>query len=300
MMNRPVSSIEGLRSRVGRALNREISKNRTHNQLVMGFDDCGGEPAPILPYKSISDFLSFLVDMDPQGEVYVFGGMIRDLALFGKRGFSSDIDIVLEADWGRFRDFLVEKGAIQNRFGGFRFIFDGWPVDVWNAPDTWAIANGLVEYRGVSSLTDTTILNWDAALMNWRTKNFILRENYLHHLTSRHLDVVLEENPNPIGMVTRVLRHLCAKDARKVGSAAVNYLCKAVNDFSLEDIRRQELKSHGSSLIEPAVYTLFKRVSLQGGTFKDFRKVEKDMESEGWLLSSSQLPLALHGLNTSS
>ncbi|MDF1781644.1 MAG: hypothetical protein P1U67_10140 [Alcanivoracaceae bacterium] len=266
----------------------------------MGFDDCGGEPAPILPYKSISDFLSFLVDMDPQGEVYVFGGMIRDLALFGKRGFSSDIDIVLEADWGRFRDFLVEKGAIQNRFGGFRFIFDGWPVDVWNAPDTWAIANGLVEYRGVSSLTDTTILNWDAALMNWRTKNFILRENYLHHLTSRHLDVVLEENPNPIGMVTRVLRHLCAKDARKVGSAAVNYLCKAVNDFSLEDIRRQELKSHGSSLIEPAVYTLFKRVSLQGGTFKDFRKVEKDMESEGWLLSSSQLPLALHGLNTSS
>lgn len=299
-MNRPVSSVEALRARIGRLLNRELTQNRSPNQLDMGFGDVGGGLTPILPYNTISEFLSFLVDMDPQGEVYVFGGMIRDLALFGKRGFSSDIDIVVEGDWDIFREFFAEKGAVKNKFGGFRFIFDGWPVDVWSAPETWAIVNGLIEYRGISSLTDTTILNWDAALMNWRTKNFIVRENYFHQLTSRHLDVVLEDNPNPVGMATRVLRHLCAKDAKKVGAGAVDYLCRAVNDFSLEDIHLQELNSYGSSLVEPAVYTLFKRVSLQGGTFKDFRKIEREMESEGWLLSSSQLPLALQRFHISS
>ena len=43
--------------------------------------------------------------------------------------------------------------------------------------------------------------------MNWRTRAFIFKENYLDEIQSRVLDIVLEQNPDPMGMAVRVFRH---------------------------------------------------------------------------------------------
>ncbi len=71
---------------------------------------------------------------------------------------------------------------------------------------------GFTPYIRIASLTETTVLNWDAILMNWRTGAFVCREGYLEDLRERRFDVVLVTNPNPLGMTVRVFRHLCSKE----------------------------------------------------------------------------------------
>src|SRR5690606_14591908 len=144
----------------------------------------------------------------------------RDLALLGRKGFASDIDIVVEGEWDELSQYLKKIGAAKNKFGGFRLFAGDWPVDIWSAEETWAIRQGLGPYQSIRSLTKTTVLNWDAVLMDWRSRRFVCDDDYLTNLNNRSLDVVLKENPNPRGMAVRVFRHLSAKDARRLTRSA--------------------------------------------------------------------------------
>jgi len=179
------------------------------------------------------------------------------MALLGRKGFNSDIDIVVEGSWRNCVPYLESLGARKNKFGGYRLEVAGWPIDIWSAKETWAIRQGLVPYMGIASLTETTVLNWDAILMNWRTRNFICGEDYLNQINSKLLDIVLEKNPNPLGMAVRVLRHLCIKDAHKITPSAANYLATCTSIFTFGEIKRSEIRSYGNSEIEPAIYKLF-------------------------------------------
>ena len=162
----------------------------------MGFDfDDDGYVGHGGPQNNISSFLDFVADINVGGGVYIFGGLLRDLAIFGKKGFNSDVDVVVEGDWESCVSYLSSAGALKNKFGGFRLRVAGMPVDIWNARETWAVRKGLVEYRGISSLIDTTVLNWDAILMNWRTKNFVCQDQYIDQISERILDVVLLSQP---------------------------------------------------------------------------------------------------------
>ena len=51
-------------------------------------------------------------------EVYVFGGLLRDLALYGSSDFSSDVDIVLVPHDEAAFEAILEKFAFRrNKFG---------------------------------------------------------------------------------------------------------------------------------------------------------------------------------------
>jgi hypothetical protein len=213
-----------------------------------------------VPTKSITEFLDFLVASLPEGDVYLFGGVLRDLALLGGRGFNSDIDVVVEGDWASCTRYLDHLGARRNKFGGYRLEVATWKVDIWNARETWAISHGLVQYNGIAALTKTTVLNWDAVLMNWRTRAFIFRDNYLDDIRDRHLDVVLEQNPNPAGMAMRVFRHLCLKEALSITPKAITYLANCTALFSLKELSDIEVRSYGKSIINPAMYRYFEHI----------------------------------------
>ena len=231
--------------------------------MLLGFPPANiPETAIAHPSKNIAEFLDFIADAVPDGDVYLFGGVIRDLALLGRRGFNSDIDLVVEGDWDNFVRYLEFLGARKNRFGGFRLEVAGWPIDIWYARETWAIKQGLVRYAGIASLTETTVLNWDAILMNWRTRNFIFRENYLEQIKMRALDIVLEENPNPRGMAVRVFRHLCSKDATKITATAARYLAHCTKAFTFDEIKEKEIDSYGASVIDAAIFRLFEHLNV--------------------------------------
>ncbi len=259
----PVESLDNLRERVDRLLRRRQKPHEPTRQLDLGIID-GPRPESSIghPSKSIAEFLDFITAALPDGDVYLFGGVLRDLALLGNKGFVSDIDLVVEGNWHDCARYLESYGAAKNKFGGFRLSVDGWPIDIWNAPETWAIKQGLVEYRSIFSLTETTVLNWDAILMNWRTRLFIHRPNYLERLRARVLDIVLENNPNPLGMAVRVFRHLSLKDARKVTVAAAEYLSQSANRYSFDLIHESELRSYGNSVVEQKTHRFFKHLGL--------------------------------------
>jgi len=264
----PVESLENLRERVERMLRTsERPQRASRKQLDLGLTH---EPLPeesiAHPSRTIAEFLDFLTAAMPDGDVYLFGGVLRDLALLGKRGFNSDIDLVVEGDWDNCIQYLESYGAKRNKFGGFRLFLGGWPIDIWNARETWAIKQGLVEYRSIFSLTETTVLNWDAILMNWRAKAFIHPANYLVMLRERVLDVVLEANPNPLGMAVRVFRHLSLKNASKVTFAAAEYLANSANKYTFEEIRTAEVNSYGDSVVQRQTHDFFRYLGVDAGT----------------------------------
>jgi hypothetical protein len=201
-----------------------------------------------------------VADAIPGGGLYLFGGVLRDLALFGRRGFHSDIDLVVDGDWDHCMRYLELFSPSRNRFGGYRLNVANWPIDIWNARDTWAVRVGLVEYRGIGSLTQTTVLNWDAILMNWRSGSFVCAPTYLEQIRDRVLDIVLPDNPNPLGTAVRVFRHLCMKDARKLSVAAARFLGEAAQSYSYSDIRGEELRAYGSVEVLEPIYRLFQHV----------------------------------------
>lgn len=261
----PVGSLKNLRERLERLVKEPVVNFHKNNQFSLDLHYVNDEVLIDYPSKSIAGFLDFITDAVPTGDVYLFGGVIRDIALLGRKGFNSDIDLVVEGDWPQIARYLDSLKAYRNKFGGYRLTVGGWPVDIWNAKETWAIKQGLVEYKGIASLTETTVLNWDAILMNWRTKNFIYRENYFEELSERVLDIVLEENPSPRGMVVRVFRHLYYKGAEKITRRAAVYLAKCAKRYSFEEIKNAELRSYSNTLIKPAIYKFFEKIDLSEG-----------------------------------
>lgn len=258
----PVDSLDNLRERVNRLLRATAKRLPTQSQLSLDLPvTFSAEQSISYPSKSITEFLDFMTAAVPRGDVYLFGGVLRDLALLGQRGFNSDIDLVVEGDWDNCVDYLESLGARKNKFGGYRLNVADWPVDIWNAKETWAIRQGFVQYKGIASLTETTVLNWDAILMNWRTQIFVHRKSYLEDIKTRVLDIVLAQNPNPLGMAVRVFRHLCTKDARKITRKTAKYLADCAKTFGFFEITESEIRSYGNSVIEPAVYKLFEHMN---------------------------------------
>jgi len=256
-----VQRAENLADRVNRFFKDSKKARSTSYQLSL---DLFQESSEKFTFKSPSqntyEFLNLLTHAMPDGDIYLFGGLLRDLALIGRRGFNSDIDLVVDGNWYNLVPYLKSLHATKNKFGGYRLNIGGWPIDIWNAKETWAFREGIIEYESIFSLTKTTVLNWDAILMNWRTKEIICRDNYFEELNLRVLDVVLEENPNPLGMAVRVFRHLCTKDAKKITWNAAKFLAKSGRKYSFKELKDAELESYSDSVIEPAIYAFFRQI----------------------------------------
>lgn len=214
------------------------------------------------PSNSLGEFLDVIGCTVPEGDLYLFGGVLRDLALFGEKGFASDIDIVVDGDWDLIRQKLLKLGAKENKFGGLRLMHNELPIDIWLAKQTWAIRNEFVAYRGIVSLLDTTVLNWDAILMNWRTKGFLYRRDYFSDLNNGYMDIVLERNLNPLGMLVRILRHIIQKDANSISYQVLKYAYSSSHKYTYEEIVEAEYASYGDSYIHMHMYNMFRTQSF--------------------------------------
>ena len=263
----PATDTGSLRRRVDELFKKDAKITKHLDQLSLDISDYEKQIMNrFFDSSDIANFIDFCSNIIIDGDIYLFGGIIRDLALFGKKGFNSDIDIVVDGDWTDLLPLLKKHDAVKNKFGGYRLYIGTWPVDIWEARETWAIKNGYVSYKGIASLNLTTVLNWDAILMNWRTKNFIYGENYFNELENRSLKVLLEDNPNPLGMLVRVFRHMYLKEAKKIEGGSIKYIANAVKQFSYDEIRAYEFKSYNSNLIDSRLFSLFSALNEESNT----------------------------------
>ena len=154
--------------------------------------------------KNDASLLHLLDKLPSASPAYLFGGAIRDIALFGNwYAFESDIDIVCDCQERQLVAFLEEfytKEALKrNKFGGFRIKTRLWSVDIWPARHTWAFRQGILPYKGIRSLLDTTITNWESILFPLHGGPLICREGYFEDVLRGYLDIVLSKTPTQWG-----------------------------------------------------------------------------------------------------
>ena len=147
---------------------------------------------------------------DNSWSAVIFGGVLRDLLIFGASEVPRDVDIVVEgvtaSDLERvFRDLIFET----NRFGGLRLRTKGWLIDIWCLQDTWAIRNKMVESVGLRDLVRTTFLNVEAVAadigaVRGRPRR-ILSSGFFEAIEKQVLDINLESNPHPALCVIRTI-----------------------------------------------------------------------------------------------
>jgi len=239
-------------------------------------------------HNDVKETLDLFAQVNITGNIYLFGGILRDLALFGKKGFNSDIDIVVEGNWHIYPDLLNRYSAKKNKFGGYRLSINDQDIDIWNAEETWAITQHLVDYTSINSLLETTILNWDSILMNWSTKSFIYKPDYFKNIHERIMDIVLETNPNPLGMLTRVLRHILLKDAQYITYETISYLSKTTKSYTFNEIHTYERNSYPYCIIDSYTFDIFAQRALELDTFND------DISNIGMTINNRQLSNLLH------
>lgn len=182
--------------------------------------------------------LNFVENLNAVGTTAVFGGMIRDFARGGAVTFRSDVDLVVSTEDADHLDrFMRDYDSVPNRFGGHRVKLDFWLVDVWPAANTWAFNQGHVEGSELKDLTQTTFFNWDAAVFEINTSRLHLIDGYIKAVEQGNLDINLEVNPNPAGMVLRAWKMMLFFEA-SISTQLTNYICRSI-DYYQDDLIRQ-------------------------------------------------------------
>ena len=182
------------------------------------------------------------------------GGVLRDIALYGIRGLESDIDLVYE---GALLDTDLSNKGIgfsRTKFGGFRTKTNHWMVDFWHAEDTWALRNNIVEYRNIESLLDTTITNWESILYDVSNDKLLYRKDYFREINAGYLDLVLEPNPNPLGMAVRLVRAYAHKGASQLSAEMASNIECALNRYSFEELSSYERAHFRQGHIDQSIY----------------------------------------------
>lgn len=193
-------------------------------------------------HKRARVLIDALADAHPS---WIFGGMLRDISLFGTDGFTSDIDIVVNSSRETLVETISNLAAVDfhyNKFGGIRFCYQDIDFDIWSLTDTWAFKENLITFEDASSLLKTTLMSWDAVLYDWHAEELICSDNYLNDLSHRHLELVLDHNPNPSGSVSRILRTIFTKQVKSLGPQLCNFLKKELSKTNIDTLQRYELR----------------------------------------------------------
>lgn len=205
-------------------------------------------------------YLACLLDrLNTHPGAYLFGGVLRDIALYGGSKFESDIDFVYTGSRASVVPVVIDRLPIEkNKFGGFRMKTAHWSVDIWSAENTWAFQHGFRKYECIESLLDTTITNWESILYDIKKNKLFYKKNYFDDLNRRYLDVVLDSNPNPLGMYVRIIRTCICKDVSILSNRAFQLINEAITDYSFEDISLYERTHFPDSYVDRSAYDYFK------------------------------------------
>lgn len=177
--------------------------------------------------REVSDFSKAALQF---GQVYIVGGMLRDLFLDGNRKFCSDVDFIIDGcSKEEFRRFMAGNDAASNRFGGYRVQLNHWSVEMWRLQDTWAHREGLCSITSVKDVAKATFFDWDAVFYDLHARRLIVEPDYFSRLRARILEVRLPHNPNVAGNVVRALRYAIKWNA-VLGPRLARIVLRELND----------------------------------------------------------------------
>lgn len=173
-------------------------------------------------------------------QIYLFGGLLRDLTVYGMKAKPRDIDIVVEQlSTQELYPYLLRHVKRETRFGGLHLDNQGWLFDVWPLHETWAFRNQVIHNTDVSELPKTTFLNVEAVviqLSSYRGKGrCIYSSGFFEGISNKVVEINLEENPFPALCVVRSLI-TAARLQFQIGPRLARYIAHHMRKISMEEL----------------------------------------------------------------
>jgi hypothetical protein len=194
----------------------------------------------------------------------IFGGAVRDIALFDPIFKPADIDIVIDCCEWELHSFFSDIQHTRNRFGGVRFKFNNQFYDVWCLNKTWAISQNYFDKYELNTLIDTTFFNIDAVFFSLFDRKIYARSSYIEDLQNRILDINFKPNPNPEGMARRALKYAITRNF-SLSSALVEYILENMSlliqtefGFEIKSKLMNHLDKHPNQYCE--LFSIKKRI----------------------------------------
>jgi hypothetical protein len=130
----------------------------------------------------------------------LFGGVIRDFVVLGRRRYPRDVDIVLQrGDLSAVANGLESTEYHFNRFGGLHLNIERWVFDVWLLEKTWAFTVDSSLHPTADELPKTTFLDAEAVAVTFEQGRVseIYSNGFFECVASRRIDINYEPNPFP-------------------------------------------------------------------------------------------------------
>lgn len=147
------------------------------------------------PLRATLDRLADLSD-----EVFVFGGLLRDLATGSGPIAPRDVDVVVSGvPSGTLEDAFRGVTRRRTRFGGLVLAVEGWRFDVWDLNDTWAFRTQVVADPSFQTLPLTTFLDVEAITLEYRPRpgkaRRLFEHGFFEAVHNRQVELNLASNP---------------------------------------------------------------------------------------------------------
>ncbi len=181
--------------------------------------------------------------------VAIVGGMVRDFARIGRRGFHSDVDLVIDAPPAEVASLAEMTFAKPNRFGGYSFSADEWKIDFWALGTTWAAQQGHVSVSRLEDITRCTFFDWDAILYDVKQRQVICSEAYLNSIRSGVMEISLRPNPSVSGSLYRAVRRVLLWDLQP-GPQLMDYICEHLDDSGFDAVVREDRNRSKAPFLE--------------------------------------------------
>ena len=171
--------------------------------------------------------------------VAVIGGLVRDFAREGRSGFSSDLDLVIDAPQDSVARLAALLNASSNRFGGFGCRYGPWKIDFWALETTWARKH--VHVESLEDIVYCTFFDWDAGAYDLKAKKLICPDDYLSRIRKKTLDINLLPNPSPLGNLLRAVRRLMTWKVQ-AGPLLAEFISEHLDDSALQFVQAKEVE----------------------------------------------------------
>jgi hypothetical protein len=225
-----------------------------------------------LPMAKLRELLQ--TEFMPLGDVFVIGGLVRDIARFGKTRFKSDVDLVLAAPPKTVERFAARLNATPNRFGGFGVKTGNWKIDFWSLRNTWAHREGHVFIRNEKDLLKCTFFDIDSVVYNLNSRELVAEACYLDRIHDRSIDINLRPNPSEDGNLLRAVRRVLSWNLTP-GPALREFFENSLSAPSFEMLQATEsrlyphyaysrLYEHHEALLEALIMTRSRRLWRHG------------------------------------
>jgi len=162
----------------------------------------------------------------------LFGGVVRDLVVLGRRHFPRDVDVVLaNVRIEELIEDLVPHEYRLNRFGGLHAIVNRWSFDVWPLERTWAFTHDPNLMSSAENLPKTTFLNIEAVAVTFSTSERIGKiysHGFFEGIERKCIAINYRDNPYPALSAIRAVM-TAVKLRYRISADLADYFVQVVN-----------------------------------------------------------------------